>query len=238
MNRTPPVRRVLLVEDDASIAQFVAMALEEDPVQLTTARSLREAREHLRRVRFDVVLCDMMLGDGSGLDLLRELAGTSGTARVAFTAALHAPLQARLAEIGVHEVLAKPVSMDALRRAVGLAVDDAGAPTAPTAGPARPGVVDEYFGGDASLYGLYRAQCLEQFERDLEAGDHGAAAGDWAALRHLAHSLKSVLAMLGDDEGSGLARALEGDAARADAGAARPAWKALAGRLQRLRQAG
>ena len=95
-----PLRSVLLVEDDPSIAQFVAMALEEDPVHLITAPTLREARALLQKHRYDVLLCDLMLTDGSGLDLLRELGTRAGLRRVAFSAGISGGMLTQLDQAG------------------------------------------------------------------------------------------------------------------------------------------
>lgn len=227
-----PLRSVLLVEDDPSIAQFVAMALEEDPVHLTTAPTLREARARLQKHRYHVLLCDLMLTDGSGLDLLRELGEQAGLRRVAFSASLQGPQRAELARLGVNEVLAKPVAMDDLRRAVLQPPSPGSAPPAPASPTPDADPVQAYFGGDHALHAAYRDQCHAQFTADLATGDAAAAAGRWPELRRLAHSLKSVLRMLGDARGSERARMLEDLSATNEAAAATAAWKALRPHLQ------
>lgn len=257
-----PHLRVLLVEDDASIRRFVALVLEDEPLQLAEAESLAEARAQLARGRFDVVIADLMLGDGSGMDLLQEL-GTDdhrGVTRIAFSAGIDRTVRARLEAIGVNELLAKPVSVNALLEAIaraaaaragarGAAVTEpAGAAAAPSAGaPAgKPAggagadgrsadAVDRFFGGDAGLFALYRQQCLAQFEADLREGDTCAAAGDMASMRRLAHSLKSVLTMLGDERGGACARTLERTAAAGDAPSAVALWRDLAGLIEAQR---
>ncbi|MBL8361432.1 MAG: response regulator [Rubrivivax sp.] len=232
MRMAEPLRSVLLVEDDASITRFVAMALEEDPVRLTTAPTLRAARALLQRHRYDVLLCDLMLTDGSGLDLLRELGTQAGLRRVAFSASLHGPQRAELARLGVDEVLSKPVAMDDLRRALLQPPAPGSAPPAPATPTPAADPVQAYFGGDHTLHAAYREQCHAQFAADLASGDASAAAGRWAELRRLAHSLKSVLRMLGDARGSERARELEDLSAKDEAAAATAAWQALRPHLQ------
>ncbi len=260
---------VLLVEDDASIRRFVAMALEGEALRLVEAASLAEARARLRTEAFDVVVADLMLGDGSGMDLLRELAVRPTLTRVAFSAGLDRAARAQLADIGVTEVLSKPVSVSALQGAVarartsarrapvgGDAVDpvtavssmtfaadsaarEAASEAAPgatteaaTAAATEAAAIEHYFGGDRSLFVLYRQQCLAQFAEDLRHGDACAAAGRTLEMRHLAHSLKSVLSMLGDEGASARARALEDVAAGGEVQAAAGHWRALAMRLR------
>ncbi len=73
--------RILIVEDEASIREALAALVEQHP-KLTlagAASSLATARV-LLGVPHDVVLVDLRLGDGSGVELIREIA-TRGTAR-------------------------------------------------------------------------------------------------------------------------------------------------------------
>lgn len=65
--------RILHVDDDVDILQIVATVLE-GTAQLTSAMSLKEAREKLAEQQFDLVILDLALPDGSGIDLLPILA--------------------------------------------------------------------------------------------------------------------------------------------------------------------
>jgi PAS domain S-box-containing protein len=63
------VARLLYVEDDADLQRVVAAVLDHD-AEVEQALSLTEARERLERERFDLVILDLVLPDGSGLELL------------------------------------------------------------------------------------------------------------------------------------------------------------------------
>jgi len=65
-------KRILVVEDDPATARMVAMALKSGGFQATTARTCQDARDTLVRDSFDLLLCDLYLPDGTGLELLRE----------------------------------------------------------------------------------------------------------------------------------------------------------------------
>lgn len=86
-----------------------------------------------------------------------------------------------------------------------------------------------FFGGDHGLYQAYLASCLAQFGNDLVQGDAAARAHDAPALQRVAHSLKSVLAMLGQPHAAQEAREIEAHAAAGATEAMRNGW-------QRLRQ--
>ena len=179
-----------------------------------------------------------MLPDGSGLDLLRELASpgapSPGARRVAFSAGISAPMQRQLDQAGVHEVLHKPASLADLQACLGRALSAApaaGQRPATQASAADPGAVQTYFGGDQALYDAYLAQCRPQFARDASAGDLAEAQADLQGLRRLAHSLKSVWRSLGFAQDSALAARLEGCAAHGDAAASAVLWQQLRARL-------
>jgi DNA-binding NtrC family response regulator len=65
--------RVLLVDDEQSFRDITSEELSHIGYSLDACRTLVEAREFLSRKTFDVVLLDLRLPDGNGLDLLAEL---------------------------------------------------------------------------------------------------------------------------------------------------------------------
>lgn len=230
--------RVLVVEDDESIRRFLELALEDEPVELVMAGTLAAAREALGRPPYVLLLTDLMLPDGSGLDLLQSVVdqpALRGAARLAvFSAGVSAATRARLEALGVQRVLMKPAPLAAVIDCVRWATstDDAtSVPASVTEVAATGSAVDEFFAGDRTLYDGFRASCIEQFPRDVAAGDAALAGGDWAALRRLAHGLKTVLRSLGHGADSALAAQLEDDAAAGRADAARGGWRQLRERL-------
>jgi len=69
------LERVLVVDDDDDVRRTIADLLSGRGYQILGVSSLYQAREALQREAFDLVLCDLRLDDGSGLELLRELRG-------------------------------------------------------------------------------------------------------------------------------------------------------------------
>jgi PAS domain S-box-containing protein len=115
-----PVRRarVLVIDDDVSIGLSLRVALAEEHDVIVTA-SGREALELLRQdAAFDVILCDVMMPDMSGLEvyetLTSELPGVVG--RIVFvTGGAFAPRLKEFLDRIPNPRLEKPFELDALR---------------------------------------------------------------------------------------------------------------------------
>jgi CheY-like chemotaxis protein len=78
-----PRARVLLVEDDASMAQTLQWSLKQAGYQVLLAHSASEAIHQIRSRHVDAMVIDYRLPDGNGLDLLREARSQPRTARIA-----------------------------------------------------------------------------------------------------------------------------------------------------------
>jgi DNA-binding response OmpR family regulator len=66
--------RILLVEDDAELAELIALGLRNESYAVDVARCFTDAEYLLRTVEFDVACLDLGLPDGDGLELVRRLA--------------------------------------------------------------------------------------------------------------------------------------------------------------------
>lgn len=94
-----PPAQLLLVEDDPVLTRAMARALQAIGYQVTTARSVAEAR---KAGGFDLAVLDIELGDGSGLELAEELLASGRARSVVFHSATRKPgEQTRAAELGV-----------------------------------------------------------------------------------------------------------------------------------------
>ena len=78
---------VLVVEDDEETADFVARALAREGITTTVASDRARAEVELSGGRFDVVVLDVMLPDGSGIDLCRSMRAASSMTPVLFLSA-------------------------------------------------------------------------------------------------------------------------------------------------------
>src|SRR5512145_2220749 len=78
--------RILVVEDERVISEPLAEHLERDGFDTEVAATLAEARAALERAAPDVILLDVMLPDGDGRDLAREVRKTSDVPVIMVTA--------------------------------------------------------------------------------------------------------------------------------------------------------
>jgi CheY-like chemotaxis protein/putative methionine-R-sulfoxide reductase with GAF domain len=67
-------RRVLIVEDDVTLRENIALLLKADDIDITTAGTVSEALERVSATTFDCMVMDLMLPDASGYDLLEQMA--------------------------------------------------------------------------------------------------------------------------------------------------------------------
>lgn len=114
------MNHILLVEDDEALSRGIAMALESPACAVVRAGVLSQARSHLRGGRFDLLILDINLPDGSGLDLLRTLrANADSTPAILLTANDLELDEVTGLEAGADDYITKPFSLAVLRARVG-----------------------------------------------------------------------------------------------------------------------
>jgi DNA-binding response OmpR family regulator len=102
--------RVLLVEDDVELGGLILRLLQPQALDLQWVQSLATARAALQAAeRFDAMVLDIMLPDGNGLDLCREVRASQPALPVLMLSARGDTLDRVLGlEIGADDYLAKP----------------------------------------------------------------------------------------------------------------------------------
>jgi DNA-binding response OmpR family regulator len=103
-------RTILLVEDELSITEPLAAALERDGFDTRLAGTVEEALEQARRSEPDLVLLDVMLPDGSGFDVCRELRRDSNVPIIMLTARGEEADRVIGLELGADDYVVKPFS--------------------------------------------------------------------------------------------------------------------------------
>ena len=112
------MQKILLMEDDAALGQGICRTLKDSSVQIRLCQTLAQGRSALEAGSFDLLILDINLPDGSGLDLLREVRRTSAVPIILLTANdLEADIVYGL-ESGADDYITKPFSLAVLRARV------------------------------------------------------------------------------------------------------------------------
>lgn len=106
--------KILLVEDDATLAMGMEYTLKNEGFDVTVASTLKEARESIENYNIDLVLLDLMLPDGSGYELCRELRKKSNTPIIFLTASDEEANVVMGLDMGGDDYISKPVRIGEL----------------------------------------------------------------------------------------------------------------------------
>ncbi len=110
---------IFLLEDDQTLGRGIVMALETPGRTVTLAGTLQEGRAVLARERFDLLILDINLPDGSGLELLRQLRAAGNSTPVILLTANDLELdEVTGLEAGADDYITKPFSLAVLRARV------------------------------------------------------------------------------------------------------------------------
>src|SRR5213594_2275740 len=116
--------RVLVVDDEESVVITIRAILELDGYEVSTSTTSAGAREMIREREYDLVLTDLRLEDGDGLDVLRAVQESSPeTVTIMLTgyASLESAVQALRA--GAYDYLIKPSEVEELRSTVARGIE-------------------------------------------------------------------------------------------------------------------
>ena len=122
-------RRILLIEDEESISEPLERALGREGFDVVTAATAAEGRERFREDGADLVLLDVMLPDGDGRDILREIRSVSRTPVVMLTARGQELERVLGLELGADDYVTKPFSAAELAARVRAVLRRADAPS-------------------------------------------------------------------------------------------------------------
>ena len=103
-------RTILLIEDEQAIAEPLARALTREGFDIVTAPTAAEGRDAFARRAPDLVLLDVMLPDGDGRDILRDIRASARTPVVMLTARGEEIDRVLGLELGADDYVTKPFS--------------------------------------------------------------------------------------------------------------------------------
>lgn len=108
MTKLEPEAHILVVDDDVEVRHLLARLLRENGYRTSLARDGREMREALAAQPTDLIILDLMLPGGSGLDLCREVRTSSAVPIIMLTAKGDDTDRIVGLELGADDYVAKP----------------------------------------------------------------------------------------------------------------------------------
>lgn len=119
--------RILVVDDEPDLRTLYELTLLREGHQVDSAGTLAEARDSLHHGVFDLLITDMRLPDGLGLQLIRDIASQGRSERsIVVTAYGSADSAVEALKQGAFDYLTKPVDLKQLRTAVATALQRPG----------------------------------------------------------------------------------------------------------------
>ena len=115
---------MLVVDDEEAIAEYFRIILSAEQYDVVVVASLQRAIEEFTRHpdRFDTVLLDMMLGDGTGLELYRRIRDMRPALPVVVCTGFAENESLEIIREDGHDVLLKPCTRHEVLRAIGRAM--------------------------------------------------------------------------------------------------------------------
>lgn len=112
------MQHILLLEDDITLSNGIKLALQSNLLQITPCETLAEARKAMKAGPYDLLILDVNLPDGSGLDLLREAKQVCNVPVILLTANDMEMDIVNGLEAGADDYITKPFSLAVFRARV------------------------------------------------------------------------------------------------------------------------
>jgi DNA-binding response OmpR family regulator len=112
------MKKIIIVEDDKALNNGICMALKSSELSFVSCETMKEAKEKLGQNVCDLMILDVNLPDGNGMDLLKEVKKKSRMPVILLTANdMETDIVAGL-ESGADDYVTKPFSLAVLRARV------------------------------------------------------------------------------------------------------------------------
>ena len=106
---------ILVVDDERNITELLKDILEDEGYDVDISYSIKEAKEKLKNNVFDILLVDVWLPDGEGLELISFIKkNTPKTKIIMISGHANIPVAVKALKEGAFDFLEKPISMDNL----------------------------------------------------------------------------------------------------------------------------
>ena len=108
--------RLLIADDEESLLDFLSLLFQQEGYEVETALSAEAARKALAARSYDLVLCDILMPDGNGLDILKEIkAGNPNAAVIMMTAYTSTKSAIEAMRLGAYDYISKPFDVEELK---------------------------------------------------------------------------------------------------------------------------
>lgn len=202
--------QILVVDDEPDLRTLYELTLVRQGYRVESAENLAEARQLLSQHRFDVIITDMRLPDGLGMELIQQIKTQQCNERcVVITAYGSAENAVESLKAGAFDYLTKPVDLKQFRCVIASAVQD----SAPRGGTGRHAVSRQNQAPDGVTHSANGEAALQQL-----VGDSSSMRDVKERILKVARSMAPVL--LRGESGTGkelVARAIHANSHRAAA---------------------
>lgn len=106
--------RILLLEDDLGLIDGLIFALEKNGFEVAVVRTITEAATVVSEQKFDILLLDLTLPDGSGFEICRKVRKTSNVPIIFLTASDEEVNIVMGLDIGGDDYITKPFRLNEL----------------------------------------------------------------------------------------------------------------------------
>ena len=108
-------KKILIIDDDFSLRKVISKALSSSKISIRSVATLSEAWVTIEKVTFDIIICDVMLPDGDGLELVKKVKKKNSEQNFIIISAKNNILTAIKADqLEVFEYLPKPLDLNDL----------------------------------------------------------------------------------------------------------------------------
>lgn len=153
---TTPAPVILVIEDEAQTRRFLRATLRAHEYQVVEAATVREGLAQAMSRNPDLILLDLGLPDGDGLDLLRTLRGSMRVPVIVLSARGREPDKVAALDLGADDYLTKPFGVPELLARIRVALRRAALPP--------DGLPDEVFSAGNIRVDLLRREVLREGE--------------------------------------------------------------------------
>ena len=115
---------ILIVDDELSMRELLELMLKREGYRVALAENGRKAIEKIKKAHFDLLLCDIRLGDITGLEVLREVKKKDpDTVVIMISAYASAETAVEAMNDGAYDYVPKPFDKNELKQTIANALD-------------------------------------------------------------------------------------------------------------------